>query len=49
MIKEKLVFPFLDMEIDYYDLGLEKRNETDDNITLEAAEAIRTYNVGIKC
>jgi len=49
MIKDKLIFPYLDIDIKYYDLGLEKRDETDDLITVEAAEAIKKYNVGIKC
>ncbi|MCK9481080.1 MAG: isocitrate dehydrogenase (NADP(+)) [Bacteroidia bacterium] len=48
-IKEKLIFPYLDLDIKYYDLGIEKRDETDDKITVEAAEAIKKYNVGIKC
>ena len=49
MIKDKLIFPYLDIDIKYYDLGVEKRDETDDQITIEAAEAIKKYNVGIKC
>lgn len=49
MIKDKLIFPYLDLDIKYYDLGLEKRDETNDKITVEAAEAIKKYNVGIKC
>ncbi len=49
MIKEKLIFPYLDIDIKYYDLGIEKRDETDDQITIEAAEAIKKYHVGIKC
>eukprot|EP00127_Corallochytrium_limacisporum_P002213 Clim_evm1s109 gene=Clim_evmTU1s109 len=48
-IKDKLIFPYLDLPIEYYDLGLPKRDETDDKITIEAAEAIKHYNVGIKC
>ncbi|MCZ2130536.1 MAG: isocitrate dehydrogenase (NADP(+)) [Bacteroidia bacterium] len=48
-IKDKLIFPYLDLDIKYYDLGVEKRDETDDKITIEAAEAIKKYNVGIKC
>ncbi len=48
-IKEKLIFPYLDIDIKYYDLGIEKRDETNDQITIEAAEAIKKYNVGIKC
>lgn len=48
-IKEKLIFPYLDINIKYYDLGIIKRDETRDQITVEAAEAIKKYNVGIKC
>jgi isocitrate dehydrogenase len=49
LIKSELIHPFLDLDIKYYDLGLENRDATDDKVTLEAAEAIKTYNVGIKC
>lgn len=48
-IKDELIHPYLDLDIKYYDLGLEKRDETDDKITVEAAEAIKEYGVGIKC
>lgn len=48
-IKDKLILPYLDLDIKYYDLGMEKRDETDDQITIDAAEAIKKYNVGIKC
>ncbi len=48
-IKEKLILPYLDIDIKYYDLSIQKRDETDDQITIEAAEAIKKYNVGIKC
>lgn len=48
-IKEKLIFPYLDLDIKYYDLGIEKRDETNDQITIDSAEAIKKYNVGIKC
>ncbi len=48
-IKEKLIFPYLDLDVKYYDLGMESRDKTDDKITIEAAEAIKKYNVGIKC
>ena len=48
-IKEKLILPYLDIDIKYYDLGIENRDATDDRVTVEAAEAIRKYNVGIKC
>jgi len=49
MIKEKLIFPFLDMDIDYYDLSITYRDETDDQVTTEAAAAIQKCKVGIKC
>ncbi|MFN3582311.1 NADP-dependent isocitrate dehydrogenase [Phenylobacterium sp.] len=49
LIKEKLIFPFLDLPIEYYDLGIEHRDATDDKVTVEAAEAIKKYGVGIKC
>ncbi|MBS0362214.1 MAG: NADP-dependent isocitrate dehydrogenase [Proteobacteria bacterium] len=49
MIKDKLIFPFLDLEIEYYDLGMENRDATDDKVTVEAAEAIKRLGVGIKC
>eukprot|EP00479_Gromia_sphaerica_P008054 TRINITY_DN292_c0_g1_i1.p1 TRINITY_DN292_c0_g1~~TRINITY_DN292_c0_g1_i1.p1 ORF type:complete len:395 (+),score=101.71 TRINITY_DN292_c0_g1_i1:204-1388(+) len=48
-IKDKLILPYLDLDIKYYDLGIQKRDETDDRITLDAAKAIQQYNVGIKC
>jgi isocitrate dehydrogenase len=48
-IKNKLILPYLDIDIKYYDLGMEKRDETNDQITVDAAEAIKKYNVGIKC
>jgi len=48
-IKDKLIFPYLDLEIEYYDLGIEKRDETDDQITIDAANAILKTGVGIKC
>ncbi|MBC8319602.1 MAG: isocitrate dehydrogenase (NADP(+)) [Bacteroidetes bacterium] len=49
MIKEKLILPYLDIDIKYYDLGIESRDETNDQITIDAANAIKKYNVGIKC
>lgn len=49
MVKDQLLLPYLDMNIDYYDLQLKKRDETDDKITREAAEAIKKYGVGVKC
>ena len=49
MIKDKLILPFLDLTIDYYDLGMEHRDTTDDRVTIEAAEAIKRHGVGVKC
>jgi isocitrate dehydrogenase len=48
-IKDKLIFPFLDLEIEYYDLSMENRDATDDKVTVDAAEAIKKHGVGIKC
>lgn len=48
-IKEKLILPYLEIDIKYYDLGMENRDLTADRVTVEAAEAIKKYNVGIKC
>ena len=48
-IKEQLILPYLDLEIKYYDLGIENRDATNDEVTVEAANAIKKYNVGIKC
>jgi len=48
-IKDKLILPYLDIELLYYDLGIEKRDETNDQITIDAANAINKYHVGIKC
>ncbi|VDK80252.1 unnamed protein product [Litomosoides sigmodontis] len=48
-IKEKLILPYLDIDIKYYDLSLPNRDRTNDKVTLEAAEAIKKYNIGIKC
>jgi isocitrate dehydrogenase len=49
MIKERLILPFLDIDLRYYDLGLRNRDETDDRVTIDAVEAIREYGVGVKC
>jgi isocitrate dehydrogenase len=49
MIKDKLILPYLDIDLKYYDLGIEKRDETDDQITVDAANAIKKYRVGVKC
>ena len=48
-IKEKLILPYLDIDIKYYDLGVEYRDETNDQVTIDAANAIKKYGVGIKC
>ena len=48
-IKEKLILPYLDVDIKYYDLGVEYRDETNDQVTIDAANAIKQYGVGIKC
>lgn len=48
-IKDKLILPFLDIELHTYDLGMENRDKTDDQVTIDCAEAIKKYNVGIKC
>lgn len=48
-IKDQLILPYLDIELKYYDLGMESRDETDDQITIDAAEAIKEYGVGVKC
>ena len=49
LIKDKLIHPYLDVELLYYDLGIEKRDETRDQITIDAAEAIKKVGVGVKC
>ena len=48
-IKDKLILPYLDLDIKYYDLGVEYRDETNDQVTIDAANAIKQYGVGIKC
>ena len=48
-IKKKLILPYLDIDLNYYDLGIEKRDRTDDQITIDAANAIKQYGVGVKC
>ncbi len=48
-IREKLIKPYLDIDLKYYDLGMEYRDKTDDKVTVEAAEAIKKYGVGVKC
>ena len=49
LIKKKLILPYLDIDIKYYDLGIEYRDRTEDKVTIDAAEAIKRYGVGIKC
>jgi isocitrate dehydrogenase len=48
-IKDRLIHPYLDIDIKYYDLSIQKRDETDDQITIDAANAIKQYGVGVKC
>ena len=48
-IKDKLILPYVDLDIKYYDLGVTSRDNTDDQITIDAANAIKKYKVGIKC
>ena len=49
LIKDELLLPFVDLKTEYYDLGLEYRNETDDQVTIDAAEATKKYGVAVKC
>lgn len=49
MIKDELILPFIDLKTEYYDLGLKYRNETDDKVTLDSAEATKKYGVAVKC
>jgi isocitrate dehydrogenase len=49
LIKDKLIFPYLDLELDYYDLGVQVRDETNDQITIDAAHATQKYGVAVKC
>src|SRR5450631_1327814 len=48
-IKDQLILPYLDVELDYYDLGMEHRDATDDQVTIDAAHAIARHGVGVKC
>ena len=48
-IKKKLIFPYIDVDLAYYDLGIENRDKTEDKVTIEAAEAVKKYGVGVKC
>ena len=49
MIKDELILPFVDLKTEYYDLGLEHRNETNDQVTIDAANATKKYKVAVKC
>jgi len=49
LIKDKFIHPYLDIDLEYYDLGMESRDATDDQITIDAAEAIKKHGVGVKC
>ena len=49
LIKDKLIFPYLDLELDYYDLSIENRDATDDQVTIDAAEATKKHGVAVKC
>ena len=49
MIKDHLLLPYIDLKTEYYDLGLENRDETDDQVTVESAEATKKYGVAVKC
>ena len=49
LIKDKLIYPYLDIDLKYYDLSIEKRDETNDQITIDSAEATKKYGVAVKC
>ena len=49
MIKDKLILPHLDVELKYFDLGIENRDKTDDQVTIDSANAIKEFGVGVKC
>src|ERR1700675_553338 len=49
LIKKKLILPYLDITLDHFDLGMEHRDATDDQVTVDAAEAIKRVGVGVKC
>ena len=49
MIKDELLLPFIDLKTEYYDLGLEYRNQTNDQVTIDSAEATKKYGVAVKC
>src|SRR4028118_1431149 len=48
-IKDQLILPYLDVELEYYDLGIEHRDATDDQVTVDSANAIKRHGVGVKC
>ena len=48
-IKDQLILPYLDVDLEYYDLGIEHRDATDDQVTIDAANAIKKHGVGVKC
>ena len=48
-IKDRLIFPYLDIDLRYFDLSIQNRDATDDQVTIDAAEAIKKYGVGVKC
>ena len=48
-IKDELILPYLDVDLKYFDLGIEHRDATDDQVTVDAANAIKQYGVGVKC
>src|SRR6201746_2416201 len=48
-IKDRLIHPYLDVDLEYYDLGVERRDATDDQVTVDAANAIKKHGVGVKC
>jgi len=48
-IKQKLILPYIDLDLKYFDLGMENRDKTDDQITIDSANAIKKYGVGVKC
>ncbi|WP_395687836.1 isocitrate/isopropylmalate family dehydrogenase, partial [Aestuariivirga sp.] len=49
LIKKKLILPYLDVDLHYYDLSVEHRDKTNDQVTIDAANAIKTHGVGVKC
>ena len=49
LIKDKLIFPYLDLELDYFDLSVENRDATNDQVTIDAAEATKKHGVAVKC